>query len=320
MTKGFGGLFGRDDTTATLAAISKSQAIIEFSPDGVILTANENFLNAMGYALGEIQGQHHRMFVDPAYAQTSEYGDFWRRLGRGEYDAAEYKRLGKGGREVWIQASYNPVFDKSGKAVKVVKIASDVTARKMAAADAQSQLAAISRAQAVIEFNLDGTIITANENFCRAMGYGLDEIKGRHHRMFCTPEQVDSEIERLLNLVDELLRVFGYPYTLELSTRPDNALGAPEIWTNAENMLARALERRGQAYTIDAGGGAFYGPKLDFKLIDAIGRKWQGPTVQLDFNLPERFALEYIGADNQAHRPVMLHRVLVGSMERFVAG
>ena len=192
MTKGFGGLFGRDDTTATLAAISKSQAIIEFSPDGVILTANENFLNAMGYALGEIQGQHHRMFVDPAYAQTSEYADFWRRLGRGEYDAAEYKRLGKGGREVWIQASYNPVFDKSGKAVKVVKIASDVTARKMAAADAQSQLAAISRAQAVIEFNLDGTIITANENFCRAMGYGLDEIKGRHHRMFVDPAYAQS--------------------------------------------------------------------------------------------------------------------------------
>src|SRR3569623_1235855 len=178
------GLFGGSDAAATLAAISKSQAIIEFEPDGTILTANDNFLNAMGYTLAEIQGQHHRMFVEPSYAQTPEYAEFWRRLGRGEYDAAEYKRLGKGGREVWIQASYNPVFDKSGKPVKVVKIAADVTAQKMATADAQSQLAAIGRAQAVLEFSLDGTIITANDNFCNAMGYGLDEIRGKHHCMF----------------------------------------------------------------------------------------------------------------------------------------
>ena len=149
----------------------------------------------------------------------------------------------------------------------------------------------------------------------RVRGFTQDDA-----HVFCTPEQVDTEVERLLDLVDEMLRAFGYPYTLELSTRPDNALGAPEVWTNAEQTLARVLERRGQAYTIDAGGGAFYGPKLDFKLIDAIGRKWQGPTVQLDFNLPERFGLEYIGADNAPHRPVMLHRVLVGSMERFVGG
>src|SRR3569833_3636632 len=186
------GLFGGSDASATLAAISKSQAIIEFTPDGSILTANENFLSTMGYALAEIQGQHHRMFVEPGYAQTPENAEFWRRLGRGEYDAGEYKRLGKGGREVWIQASYNPVFDKSGKPVKVVKIAADVPAQKMAPADAQSQLAAIGRAQAVIEFNLDGTIITANENFCQAMGYGLDEIKGKHHRMFVDPTYAQS--------------------------------------------------------------------------------------------------------------------------------
>lgn len=172
------------DAAATLNAISKSQAMIEFNLDGTIITANENFLGAMGYTLDEIQGQHHRMFVEPAYAQSAEYADFWRRLGRGEFDSAEYKRLGKGGREVWIQASYNPVFDKAGKPFKVVKIAADVTAQKMAASDSHSQLDAIGRAQAVIEFNLDGTIITANRNFCNAMGYGLDEIKGRHHRMF----------------------------------------------------------------------------------------------------------------------------------------
>jgi threonyl-tRNA synthetase len=117
-----------------------------------------------------------------------------------------------------------------------------------------------------------------------------------------------------------MLKTFGYPYTIELATRPDKALGTPEIWQNAQKTLADALNKRGQSFTYDEGGGTFYGPKLDFKLIDAIGRKWQGPTVQLDFNLPERFGLEYTGADNAAHRPIMLHRVLVGSMERFVGG
>ena len=193
MTKMFG-LFGGSakDAAATLAAISKSQAIIEFELDGTIITANENFLGAMGYTLGEIQGQHHRMFVEPAYAQSAEYTEFWRRLGRGEFDSGEYKRLGKGGREVWIQASYNPVFDKAGRPIKVVKFAADVTAQKLASTDARSQLGAIGRTQAVIEFNLDGTIITANDNFCKAMGYGLDEIKGKHHRMFVDPAYAQS--------------------------------------------------------------------------------------------------------------------------------
>src|SRR3569833_2642526 len=166
------GLFGGSHAAATLAALSKSQAIIEFTPDGSILTANENFLSTMGYALAEIQGQHHRMFVEPGYAQTPEYAEFWRRLGRGEYDTGEYKRLGKGGREVRIQASYNPVFDKSGKPVKVVKIAADVTAQRMATADAQSQLAAIGRAQAVIEFNLGGAGGAAGGGGGRAGGGG----------------------------------------------------------------------------------------------------------------------------------------------------
>jgi threonyl-tRNA synthetase len=153
------------------------------------------------------------------------------------------------------------------------------------------------------------------QGMMRVRGFTQDDA-----HVFCTPDQVRGEIVRLLELVDEMLRTFGYPYTIELSTRPENALGSPEVWANAEQTLASVLTERGQAFTIDAGGGAFYGPKLDYKLIDAIGRKWQGPTVQLDFNLPERFQLEYTGADNTPHRPVMLHRVLVGSMERFVGG
>jgi threonyl-tRNA synthetase len=149
----------------------------------------------------------------------------------------------------------------------------------------------------------------------RVRGFTQDDA-----HVFCTPEQVRTEIERLLDLVDEMLRAFGYEYTIELSTKPEKALGAAAAWSEAEAMLAEVLQSRARAYSIDAGGGAFYGPKLDFKLVDAIGRKWQGPTVQLDFNLPERFDLAYTGADNAPHRPIMLHRVLVGSMERFVGG
>ena len=149
----------------------------------------------------------------------------------------------------------------------------------------------------------------------RVRGFTQDDA-----HVFCTPEQVPSEIERLLDLVDEMLKTFGYPYTIELSTRPEKALGSEETWRQAEELLASVMRARGQEFEIDEGGGAFYGPKLDFKLIDAIGRKWQGPTVQLDFNLPERFDLEFTGADNSPHRPTMLHRVLVGSMERFVGG
>ena len=149
----------------------------------------------------------------------------------------------------------------------------------------------------------------------RVRGFTQDDA-----HVFCTPEQVPSEIERLLDLVDEMLATFGYPYTIELSTMPEKALGSVETWRQAEDLLASVMKQRGQEFSIDEGGGAFYGPKLDFKLIDAIGRKWQGPTVQLDFNLPERFELEYTGADNTPHRPIMLHRVLVGSMERFVGG
>jgi threonyl-tRNA synthetase len=149
----------------------------------------------------------------------------------------------------------------------------------------------------------------------RVRGFTQDDA-----HVFCTPEQVAVEIGRLLDLVDEMLTTFGYPYTIELATRPENALGDEATWTKAEETLAAVLTERGKAFTYDPGGGAFYGPKLDFKLIDSIGRKWQGPTVQLDFNLPERFDLDYVADDNTRPRPVMLHRVLVGSMERFVGG
>ncbi|MSU60943.1 MAG: methyl-accepting chemotaxis protein [Pedosphaera sp.] len=167
-----------------IAAINKAQAVIEFKLDGTIITANDNFLKTLGYSLEEIQGQHHSMFVEPSYRSTAEYKQFWRDLADGKFQAAEYKRIGKGGKEVWIQASYNPIFDLNGRPFKVVKFATDVTASKLQTADFQGQLAAISKAQATIEFSLDGTIITANDNFLKTLGYRLEEVKGQHHSLF----------------------------------------------------------------------------------------------------------------------------------------
>jgi len=175
-----------------IGAIDKVQAVIEFNLDGTIISANENFLSCLGYTLEEVQGEHHSMFVEPAYRTSLEYKQFWRELNAGKFHAAEYKRIGKGGREVWIQASYNPILDADGNPFKVVKFATDVTATKLKNADMQGQLNAVSKAQAVIEFNLDGTIITANDNFLKTLGYSLDEIKGKHHSLFVDPAFRDT--------------------------------------------------------------------------------------------------------------------------------
>jgi len=173
---------------AKFEAISKAQAVIEFNMDGTIITANDNFLNTVGYTLDEIQGQHHSMFAEPQLKASREYTEFWQKLNRGEYEAKEYKRLGKGGKEIWIQASYNPILDTNGKPFKVVKFATDVTEQKIANANFSGQIDAISKAQAVIEFNMDGTIITANDNFLNTVGYTLDEIQGKHHSLFVEPQ------------------------------------------------------------------------------------------------------------------------------------
>ena len=179
-----GGVSELQDLRGQVAAIGRSNAVIEFTLDGTILTANDNFLNTLGYSLAEIQGKHHGMFVDPVYRQSPEYRLFWERLGRGEFDAGQYKRIAKGGKEVWIQASYNAILDRKGRPFKVVKYASDITEQKMRNLDFEGQLAAINKVQAVIEFALDGTILTANENFLKTLGYSLAEIKGQHHGMF----------------------------------------------------------------------------------------------------------------------------------------
>ncbi|MBR0786162.1 methyl-accepting chemotaxis protein [Bradyrhizobium iriomotense] len=187
-------MFGRksrSDSDAQLAAIGRSQAVIEFAMDGTVLTANQNFLKVLGYSLDEIKGKKHAMFVPADQRDGAEYKAFWAQLGRGEPQADEFKRIAKGGREVWIEASYNPVLDDAGKPVKVVKIATDITAKKIRSMTEASKVSAISRAQAVIEFKLDGTVVTANENFCKALGYSLAEIEGKHHSMFVEAAERD---------------------------------------------------------------------------------------------------------------------------------
>ena len=180
---GFLNHFG--EAAAVLAALDKSQAVIEFQLDGAIIRANQNFLDAMGYRHEEIAGQHHSMFCEKDYAGSADYRKFWDDLRSGKFQAAQFKRIGKNGREVWIEASYNPITDKFGKVFKVVKFATDVSKQKAVFADLNGKIQAIGRSQAVIEFNLDGTVIDANENFLTVMGYRLDEIKGQHHRIFC---------------------------------------------------------------------------------------------------------------------------------------
>ncbi|MEN0117777.1 MAG: PAS domain-containing methyl-accepting chemotaxis protein [Agrobacterium cavarae] len=180
------------NAVAVLAALSKSQAMIEFDLSGKILTANENFCHALGYQLSEIVGRHHSLFVDPDYAQSADYKAFWSKLSAGQFDQQQYKRIGKGGKEVWIEASYNPVL-RRGKPVKVVKIATDVTAQKLKAAEDAGKIDALSRAQGIIEFTPTGEVLTANENFLSTLGYSLSEIQGKHHSMFCDASYTASK-------------------------------------------------------------------------------------------------------------------------------
>ena len=176
-----------------LEALSKSQAVIEFDLKGNILFANDNFLDALGYSLDEVVGKHHSLFVDDAYRHSHEYRDFWTNLGRGEFQSGEFCRITKQGKRIWIEASYNPILDAEGKPFKVVKFASDITEKKNESADFASQLEAISNAQAVISFDLDGKILTANSNFLSALGYSFDEVVGKHHSMFVDTEYRQSE-------------------------------------------------------------------------------------------------------------------------------
>jgi len=175
-----------------LAAINKSQGIIEFNLDGSVIFANQIFLDIIGYTLDEIQGQHHRMFCEDSYSASDNYKQFWEKLNQGEFDAGEYKRIAKDGTDVYIQASYNPVFDLNNKPFKIIKLATNVTTRKVKNAEFESKLQAIDKSQSTIEFNMDGTIVNANDKFLKIVGYTLDEIVGKHHQIFCEDQFAKS--------------------------------------------------------------------------------------------------------------------------------
>ncbi|MFG0233082.1 methyl-accepting chemotaxis protein [Achromobacter sp. 413638] len=177
------------DLYGQIAAIHKAQAVIEFDLQGHVLMANQNFLDTMGYSLDEVLGQHHRMFIRPEERDSAAYAEFWDKLGQGAYDSGRYRRVRKDGTDIWLQATYSPICDKRGRPLKVIKYATDVSEQQQRQADFEGQLAAISKVQAIIEFELDGTILRANELFLDAMGYRADEVVGRHHSMFVTPEE-----------------------------------------------------------------------------------------------------------------------------------
>ena len=173
---------------ATLAAIDRSQAMIEFSADGTIITANENFLKSFGYDLNEIVGRHHRIFVAPEEQSAIAYQEFWEKLRRGEYQTGQFRRIARNGRNIWIEGSYNPIIDKDGKISKIIKISRDITEQKILDADYKSQIIAMNKSYSIIEFSMDGTILAANDHFLKLIGYDFQEIKGRHHSIFINPE------------------------------------------------------------------------------------------------------------------------------------
>ena len=173
-----------------LQSLYRNQAVIEFEPDGTVVYANESFLALMGYSLRELKGRHHRTFVDATEQGSPNYLQFWNRLQRGEAFVGRCRRITGNGGEVWLQANYSPVLDGSGKVVRVVKYAMDISQQVLRDAETQSQLAAVGRAQAVIEFDLQGRILRANRNFLDALGYRHEhEIVGKHHSMFVSAEE-----------------------------------------------------------------------------------------------------------------------------------
>lgn len=184
------------DFEGKIAAISRVQAVIEFDLSGKVLDANANFLSTFGYVIGDVLGQQHRMFCEPEFAQSSAYSDLWARLGRGEFLAGRFRRVAKNGQAIWLQASYNPILDATGKPYKVVKFAVDITNDMNTATETKGKIDAIGLSQAVIEFDLEGNVLEANPNFLRTMGYTQAEIRGRHHSMFCEPGLAQSQAYR----------------------------------------------------------------------------------------------------------------------------
>lgn len=179
-------------TSLEAEAVRRTQAVIEFDPSGMVLTANELFLNAVGYSKDEIVGKHHIIFVDHSERESVGYKEFWRQLSSGVAIQAQFLRIAKGGRQLWLQATYTPIIDRAGRTIKIIKFATDITAHKSEIANLDGQLAAINKGQAVIEFDLTGKILAANANFLKVTGYVISEIVGQHHQIFVGDEERNS--------------------------------------------------------------------------------------------------------------------------------
>ena len=247
-----------------IEALNRSQAVIEFDLDGKIIEANDNFLTTMGYTLDEVKGKHHSLFATEEYKNSADYTQFWHDLRAGKFFVDEFKRIGKGGREVWLQASYNPIMDVSGNPYKVVKFASDITEQQIAKAYNLGIVQAISRAQAVIEFDLNGTILEANEHFLSTMGYTLDEVKGKHHSLFATEEYKNSadytqfwhDLRAGKFFVDEFKRIgkggrevwlqASYNPIMDASGRPYRVVKLATDITNVVNVRNEATTQSGE--------------------------------------------------------------------------
>jgi methyl-accepting chemotaxis protein len=173
-------------------ALDKSMALIEFDVEGRVLLANDNFLSVVGYSRDEVIGQHHRIFCPPEYARSRAYSEFWTKLRSGQFQSGQFLRLSKPGAHIWLEASYSPVKDSHGRVVKFVKAATDITAKVQDLLTKDGMVTAISRSMAVIEFDLDGKVVSANENFLGTMGYSRSAVIGHHHRMFCTQDERES--------------------------------------------------------------------------------------------------------------------------------
>ncbi len=180
------------EQSGLLDAINRSMAVIEFDLEGVVMRANDNFLKTMGYTAEQAVGQPHKRFCTPEFGRSAQYTELWSRLKNGQFQSGTFERINSQGQPIWLEASYNPIKDAAGRVVKVVKYAMDVTAKVQQESEANAKLQAIDRAMAVIEFDLEGNVLTANQNFLTRMGYTLAELKGKHHRLFCTSELVNS--------------------------------------------------------------------------------------------------------------------------------
>ncbi len=269
-------------------AIRKTQAVIEFDPSGIIIDANKLFLDTMGYSLAEVKGQHHQIFVDHADRETADYKAFWQKLASGSAMQDQFLRVAKDGSRLWLQATYTPIIDRAGKVVRVVKFATDITARKNELADLQGQIAAINKSQAVIAFDLSGKVLDANANFLSVMGFTLDEIRGKHHSLFV------DEAERSSPDYRKFWEKLGRGDYVEGQFRRI-AKGGREVWLQASyNPILDAL---GKPWKVIKYASDVTAAKAEGDLRGAVAQTRAVVEAAMNRDLTKRIATEGLGGD-----------------------